>query len=53
MRTFRAPLLLALATAIGLIAALWGGAAWAWLSWLGLSAPLGVIAFKIFTSHRV
>ena len=41
-RVFRAPLLLAVLTAIGLAAALLGEAAWRWFSWVALAMPVAL-----------
>ncbi|MDN3566383.1 hypothetical protein ACFQY5_25730 [Paeniroseomonas aquatica] len=49
--TWAAPGLLALASLIGLLAALLGDGAWDVLSWLGLGAPVVVIA-RIWGGRR-
>lgn len=46
-RVFRLPVLLAIATAVGLLSALLGDGFWDWLSWLALSAPVAVIAWHL------
>jgi hypothetical protein len=48
---FRAPLLLAALTLLGLFAALLGEAAlWHWAAWLALGVPVVVIAWKLSAS---
>ena len=42
---FRVPLLLGVATAVGLVSALVGDGAWDALSWLALAAPLAAAAW--------
>jgi hypothetical protein len=41
------PLLIAAVTFFGLVAALWGGPAWRWASWIALAAPLAIIALRV------
>ena len=38
------PAVLAIASAIGLLSALFGDGFWDWLSWVALGAPVAVIA---------
>jgi hypothetical protein len=47
MGVFGIPLLIAAVTIFGLVAALWGGPAWRWASWIALAAPLAVIALRV------
>lgn len=42
---FRIPLVLGVATAVGLVSALIGDGVWDALSWLALSAPLAAMAW--------
>ncbi|MDO9335717.1 MAG: hypothetical protein Q7T61_04905 [Caulobacter sp.] len=49
LKIFGWPVLLALASAVGLLGALLGDGPWDWLSWLCLIAPLGVLAFVLTT----
>lgn len=42
---FRVPLLLGLATAVGLVSALVGDGVWDALSWLALAAPAAAVAW--------
>lgn len=46
------PAVLALLTGVGLLAALLGGAPWAWASWLGLAAPLAAPVLRIAAGWR-
>ena len=51
-RTFFWPLVLAILTLVGLVAALVGGEPWRAVSWLALGAPLATIAIlcrRVFT----
>ena len=48
-RVFGMPAVLAIASAIGLLSALFGDGFWDWLSWLALGAPIGVIAWVLAT----
>ena len=48
-RTFRAPLLLAFMTLIGLVSGLLGDLAWDWLSWIALLLPLAIIVHRSCT----
>lgn len=48
---FRAPLLLALVSALGLTSALLGDGVWDALSWVALAGPLGVIAWFAWLSR--
>lgn len=43
-RVFGMPAVLAIASAIGLLSALFGDGFWDWLSWVALGAPVAVIA---------
>lgn len=45
LRTFLAPLVIALASAVGLVAALTGDGFADWISWLTLAAPLAAVAW--------
>lgn len=47
LKIFGWPLLLALVSAVGLVAALIGDGVWDGLSWLCLAAPLGVLAWVL------
>lgn len=44
---FRWPVMIGLVTAIGLASALFGDESWDILSWIALSVPLAVIAWKL------
>lgn len=44
-RTFGAPALIALASAVGLVAALLGDGLSDWISWIGLTVPVAAIAW--------
>lgn len=44
-RTFGAPMLIALASTVGLVAALLGDGLKDWTSWIGLGVPLAVITW--------
>lgn len=46
-RVFGIPVVLMLVSAVGLVAALIGDGAWDALSWLGLGAPVAVIAWYL------
>lgn len=48
MRQLAVPLLLGAATAVGLLAALLGGASWHALSWIALGIPILVIGERLF-----
>lgn len=47
-KIFAAPLLLALATVVGLLAALLGDGLWDAVSWAALGVPIVVIGMKAF-----
>jgi hypothetical protein len=47
-----APLLLALASLVGLLAALLGDGVWDALSWLGLGAPVAVTGWMLARGRR-
>jgi hypothetical protein len=49
---FRWPLLIALATAIGLTSALLGDGGWDAVSWIALAIPLTIVARAIRTKPR-
>jgi hypothetical protein len=44
-RIFLAPALIALASLVGLVAALLGNGPYDWLSWFGLGLPVAVVAW--------
>jgi hypothetical protein len=46
------PILLAVLTLFGLLAALLGLGIWHWLSWITLCVPLGVVAWKWGRARR-
>lgn len=50
-RIFGWPLAIAVSTLIGLLAALWGGAGWHWLSWVGLTTPIVVVLVKLMRAR--
>lgn len=49
-RTFRLPIVIAVISLVGLLAALLGNGALDWLSWIGLALPVAMIAWAIRTS---
>ncbi|GAA5126144.1 hypothetical protein [Alloalcanivorax gelatiniphagus] len=49
---FAVPLLIALASLIGLMAALLGDGPMDWLSWLGLGLPVAAVAWAMGTRRR-
>ncbi|MBX3479339.1 MAG: hypothetical protein KF842_02995 [Caulobacter sp.] len=49
LKIFGWPILLALVSLIGLVAALIGDGAWDGLSWLCLAAPLAVLVWVLLT----
>jgi hypothetical protein len=51
-RVFGIPILLALASAIGLLSALFGDGVWDVLSWVALGAPTVVVAWYVMRPAR-
>jgi hypothetical protein len=51
-RVFGVPILLGILSAVGLLSALFADGFWDALSWVGLGAPLVVIAWFWLRSHR-
>lgn len=49
---FALPLLIALASLIGLVAALLGDGAMDWISWLGLGLPVAAVIWAMRTRRR-
>ncbi|MBM7335161.1 MAG: hypothetical protein ABGX87_11230 [Alcanivorax sp.] len=49
---FAVPLLIALASLVGLVAALLGDGAMDWISWLGLGLPVAAVAWAMRTRRR-
>lgn len=52
LRVFGVPAVLAIASAIGLLSALFGDGFWDWLSWVALGAPVAVIAWVLAVPRR-
>lgn len=50
-RVWRWPLLIAVASLIGLISALLGDGVWNTLSWITLGAPVAVVAIASYRAH--
>jgi len=46
------PLVLAVLTVFGLLAALLGVGVWHWLSWLSLAVPLAIVARQLRCARR-